>query len=83
MTYRYIAQDNIDAAKKHSQRLQARWLALLDQPRMGSKRDDIEPDLRSITEGNYAIFYRILSDGIELVRVLHSSQDVNQAFAET
>jgi toxin ParE1/3/4 len=81
--YEYIAEDNIAAAVKHRQRLEKRWFVLLDQPRMGTKRDEIEPDLRSVTEGNYVIFYRILPDGIEIARVLHTSQDVNQTFAET
>ena len=80
--YRYIAQDNIDAAGKHNQRLQARWRALLDQPRMGAERDDIEPNLRSVTEGNYVIFYRILPDGIELVRVLQSARETRRAFRQ-
>ena len=81
--YEYIAGNNIAAAVKHRQLLEKRWFVLLDQPRMGTKRDEIEPDLRSVTEGNYVIFYRILPNVIEIARVLHTSQDVNQAFAET
>ncbi len=81
--YEYIADDNIAAAVKHRHRLEQRWLALLDQPRIGTKRDDIEPDLRSVTEGNYMIFYRILTDGIEVARVLHASMDTKRAFAES
>lgn len=81
--YEYIADDNIAAAVKHRQRLEKRWFVLLDQPRIGTKRDNIEPDLRSVTEGNYVIFYRIRTDGIEIVRVLHTSQDSKRAFAES
>lgn len=81
--YEYIGQDNLDAAVKHRQRLEKRWLALVDQPRIGTKRDDIEPDLRSVTEGNYVIFYRIVQDGIQVVRVLHTAQDAKQAFTES
>lgn len=80
--YEYIADDNVDAAVKHRQRLEKRWYALLDQPRMGTKRDDIEPDLRSVTEGNYVIFYRSLADGIEVARVLHTSMDTKRAFTD-
>lgn len=76
----YIAKDNLDAAIKHRQHLEKRWLTLLDQPRMGKKRDDIEPNLRSVTEGNYVIFYRIVPDGIQIVRVLHTAQDARRAF---
>jgi len=80
--YEYIAGDNIAAAVKHRQQLEKRWFSLLDQPRMGTNRDEIEPNLRSVTEGNYVIFYRILPDGIEVARVLHTSQDVKGAFIE-
>lgn len=78
--FHYLAQDNVEAAIKHRQRLEKRWSALIDQPRMGTKRDDIEPNLRSVTEGNYVIFYRIVADGIEIVRVLHSARDIERTF---
>ncbi len=81
--YEYIGQDNLAAALKHRQRLEKRWTALLDHPRMGMKRDDLKPGLRSVTEGNYVIFYRVVPDGIQVVRVLHTSQDAKRAFAET
>lgn len=80
--YEYIGTDNLDAAVKHRQRLEKCWLALLDQPRMGTKRDDLKPEMRSITEGNYVIFYRIVPDGIQILRVLHAAQDAKKAFAE-
>lgn len=80
--YRYIAQDNVAAADKHRQRLEKRWMALLDHPRMGTKRGDLLPDLRSLTEGNYVIFYRIVGDAIQIARILHASQDAKRAFLE-
>jgi plasmid stabilization system protein ParE len=49
--YDFIADDNIAAAHKQIRQLQERWRVLLDQPRIGTKRDDIRPDMRSITEG--------------------------------
>lgn len=81
--YEHIADDNVAAAVKHRQRLEKRWFALVNQPRMGTKRDEIEPDLRSITEGNYVIFYRILPDEIEIVRVLHAAMDTKRAFGQS
>lgn len=78
--FRYIAQDNTAAAARQIRQLQARWRSLLDQPRMGTKRDELEPTLRSVTEGNYVIYYRTVPEGIELVRVLHTSRDSRRAF---
>lgn len=47
--YEYIAMDNIAAAVKLRQRLEKRWFMLLNQPRIGTKRDEIEPEIRSVT----------------------------------
>lgn len=80
--YDFIADDNIAAAHKEIRRLQERWRVLLDQPRIGTKRDDIRPDMRSITEGNYAIFYRVVDSGIQIIRVLHTSMDAVRAFKQ-
>jgi toxin ParE1/3/4 len=80
--YEYIAKDNPTAADRHREKLKAHCRVLLDQPRIGSKRSDIRPDMRSISEGSYVIYYRPIDTGIEIVRVLHGSQDPQRAFAE-
>lgn len=72
----YIAQDSPDNADRFLDRLQERFLALADFPKMGISRDDIQAGLRSQPVGNYLIFYFPLADGIEIVRVLHGSRDV-------
>jgi toxin ParE1/3/4 len=38
------------------------------------------PALRSLSVGNYLIFYRPLADGIEIVRVLHGARDIDSLF---
>ncbi len=77
--YRYIAEDSIAAADKHRQALQKRWLALIDQPLMGRKRDDIRLGYRSITEGNYIILYRLVAEHeLEIVRVVHAKRDLSK-----
>jgi toxin ParE1/3/4 len=80
--YEYIAQDNIAAADKLKARLQQRWCGLVDMPRIGSDRKKLKPNLRSVTEGNYVIFYRVLVEEIQIVRVLHSSRDAETVFTE-
>jgi toxin ParE1/3/4 len=81
--YDYIAEDNIDAAADlHQEKLHQRWLPLIDQPRMGRKRDEIRSELRSITEDDYIIYYQIVRDGVLIVRILHGSRDPKRAFSE-
>jgi toxin ParE1/3/4 len=73
---RYIAQDSPDHADRFLDRLEERLLALADFPKMGRSRHDLQAGLRSQPVGNYLIFYFPLADGIEIVRILHGSRDV-------
>jgi toxin ParE1/3/4 len=38
---------------------------------MGRARDDIASGVRHFPVGRYLIFYRVLDDGVEVVRYLH------------
>lgn len=53
---------------------------IADNPGIGHKRDDLQKNLRSSTEGNYVTFYRPLNPGIEIVRVFHTSKDIQSHF---
>lgn len=48
--YVYVASDNISAADKHHERLRQRCLELVDQPRIGTKRDEIKPGRSGATK---------------------------------
>ena len=74
--WRYIAQDNPDAADALLRRIDERLLLYADNPRMGTSRESWSPGLRSFPVGRYIVFYRIVSEGIELVRVLHGMRDL-------
>lgn len=51
---------------------------LARSPGLGRARPDQRPDLFSYTfAGKYVIYYRIISNGIEIARVLHGSRDVD------
>ena len=51
------------------------------QPQMGRPRDELSTGLRSLPHGRYVVFYVPLADGIEVVRVLHGSRDIDDAFS--
>jgi toxin ParE1/3/4 len=40
------------------------------------------PDVRSLTIGRYVIFYLPRTSGIEVVRVLHGSRDIESIFED-
>ncbi|EQD35138.1 plasmid stabilization system protein, RelE/ParE family, partial [mine drainage metagenome] len=47
---------------------------LAENPCLGPARPDIAPELRYHPVGNYLLLYRILKNGIELVRVVHGAR---------
>jgi toxin ParE1/3/4 len=73
----FIAHDNIRAADALLVRIEAAFDMLAANPLAGRARDDLAPKIRSFPVGNYIVFYLPLSDGIEVVRVLHGRQDID------
>lgn len=67
----YIAQDS----PHHADRF-LKCLALASLPKMGARRNALKAGLRSQPVGDYLIFYFPLDNGIDIVRVLHGSRDM-------
>ena len=76
----YIADDTIDAAFSMLDRFTERFEMLASMPQTGRRRDELETNLRSFPEGSYVVFYREVSQGIEIIRVLHGSRDIDRIF---
>jgi len=73
----YIAEDNIDAADRLVDRIDAEARNLLSQPRMGRACDELAPGLRSWpTSTPYILFCFADDQGITVARVLHHARDV-------
>jgi toxin ParE1/3/4 len=60
--------------------LEEKYKLLADNPHMGPARPDIAKELRYHPVGNYLLLYRIISGGIELVRVVHGARDLQSLF---
>ena len=52
---------------------------LVRNPELGRDRAEIKPGLRSVVHESHTIFYRILSDRLRIVRIMHGSRDVLRA----
>ncbi|SJM94021.1 type II toxin-antitoxin system RelE/ParE family toxin [Crenothrix polyspora] len=72
----YIAQDSPNNADIFLDRIQKSCESLANYPHMGISRDELKSNLRSHPVGNYLIFYFPIADGIDIVRVLHGSCDI-------
>jgi plasmid stabilization system protein ParE len=73
----YVAEENIGAADRLLDQIDAEARTLLMQPKMGRVRDDLAVGLRSWpTSTPYILFYFADAYGITLARVLHHARDV-------
>jgi len=72
----FVAQDDPVAADRWLDTLEDKLGLLADNPLMGPARPDIAPELRYHPVGNYLLPYRIVSGGIEVVRVVHGARDL-------
>lgn len=73
----FIAQDNLTAADAWLDRLLDSVQILTDQPHMGRARTELGKDIRSLPVSAYMLYYRPIENGVELLRVLHSSRDID------
>lgn len=76
----YIANDNPTAADKMLSRFESVFETLTQQPEFGAARPDIAPELRHFPVGNYLVLYRIVENGVEIVRVVYGSRLLNALF---
>jgi toxin ParE1/3/4 len=73
----YIARQNhsIAAAERLIDVLRTKAEVYARQPGMGTRHDDIAPELRSFRVGKYVAFYQPHDDGIFVLRVIHGHRD--------
>jgi toxin ParE1/3/4 len=76
----YIACDSETHADAFIDKLDDALRLLAKQPGIGRRRDDLVPGIQSFPVASYVIFYRANSDGIEVVRVLHASRNIEALF---
>lgn len=76
----FVAADDPRAADQLLDIFDAKCRMLVGQPELGVLRKDLAPGLRFLPVGNYLIFYRVIPDGIEVIRVLHGARDLGAQF---
>ena len=78
----YIAEDSIVEADRWVDRLDEKLSLWATQPMTGQARDGLAPRIRSLSFGRYVVFFEPLADGIDVVRVLHGSRDIDITFEQ-
>ena len=79
----YIAHDDVRAADRLLDEIEEKFFLLADHPSLGPSRPDIAPGLRYLPVRRYLILYREITDGIEIVRVVHGARDVRSLMTDT
>lgn len=76
--FQYILQrtDSLDVARRYTDRIFERCLAIGDAPLGGRARPDLSENLRSLNfRRMVVIYYRVVSQKVQIVRVLHKGRD--------
>ncbi|MCC5640042.1 type II toxin-antitoxin system RelE/ParE family toxin [Nostoc sp. CHAB 5844] len=76
----YISQNNESAADALIDKITGKFDELLANPGIGRERRDIAPLVRSFPVGNYLIFYQLVEEGIEIIRVIHGARNIPNLF---
>lgn len=78
----YIADDSMDRADEFLDRIEEKLHLLARNPGLGRKRDELLPGLQSFPIGNYVVFYQEIKDGIDVIRILRGSRDIETIFGQ-
>jgi toxin ParE1/3/4 len=76
----YVAQDSLRHADHLITEIRDKCELLAVSPGLGRQRDELRRSLRSFPWGEYVIFYRFSTEGIEVVRILHGHRDMETIF---
>ena len=76
----YIAQDSPLNADRFLDRLNDTAQRLADFQDMGTARPELAEGVLCFPVEHYVLYYRKQITGVELVRVLHASRDIEQIF---
>ncbi len=80
--YDYIALNNFDAAEQLLKRFSQKFELLATMPFSGKSRIDLGENIRCVSEGRYLIFYEPNSMGIQILRILHGSRNIEAIFEQ-
>lgn len=78
--WKYVAQHDENAAGRLIKEIKNKLLLLRDNPLVGREQNELLVGLRSFVVKSYFIFYLPSDSGIDVLRVLHSSRDIESIF---
>ncbi|MEH2262135.1 type II toxin-antitoxin system RelE/ParE family toxin [Nostoc sp.] len=79
----YFAETNVEAGERFFSEFNRKCQQLVAFPKSGKSYAKIRPDLRGISLQGYIVFYRLLDDGIEILRVVSGRRNFPSLFEES
>jgi len=70
-----------EQTSKYLDQLEKRFEWLADQPALRKKRNEVKEGYLSFPEGRHVIFYRMANKGIEVIGIIHQSEDIDTYFS--
>ncbi len=74
--YQYgLRQWGLAQSERYLATIKNQFWQLTQQPFMGTERNELLPEARSLPIGSHTLFYRVTANTVEIVRILHGRQD--------
>lgn len=67
--YAYLSEYNLELANQFLDTFEQKCEILLKFPKMGKVYEEFNNQLRGILVDNYIVFYRLVDDNIEIIRI--------------
>ncbi|MBW4552489.1 MAG: type II toxin-antitoxin system RelE/ParE family toxin [Aphanocapsa sp. GSE-SYN-MK-11-07L] len=79
----YFAENSVEAGERFFHDFNRKCQQLVAFPNSGKSYKTIHPGLRGLSFEGYVIFYRLLDDGIEILRVVSGRRNFPSLFEES
>ena len=77
----YFVIENVEAGERLLQTFNQKCQQLVNFPNIGREYNNLRPGLRGLPLNGHIILYRIIDDGIEIVRVVNGRRNLKALFA--
>ena len=72
----YIARDKPVAARKWALKVRQKCRLIAKNPELGDSREDLGPGVRGTYLGDYNIYFRVVLNEVEIMRVIRGGRDI-------
>ncbi|MBD2568470.1 type II toxin-antitoxin system RelE/ParE family toxin [Anabaena lutea] len=79
----YLSNFNLDSATEFLNSIENKCQTLVQFPNMGRSYAELSPELRGISVNPYIIFYRLIKDDVEIIRVVNGYRNLESLFSES